>query len=85
MSVITADTDAVWVGTADGGLSRYDKTAGNWESYRFGNGPADHNIRVILVDERHVWFGTFSGGVCRYDKATKLWTTYRTADYRGTP
>lgn len=71
----------VWIGTADAGISRYDKAKSEWQSFDIDDGIAGNNIRAISIDESYVWFGTFSGGLCRYDKTSGLWTTYRTAEF----
>jgi ligand-binding sensor domain-containing protein len=92
IDVTDSSNPALWVCTADKGVSRYDFklsppgrgrgwVTGKWETFTMRDGLSDHNIRDIVVDDRYVWFGTFSGGVCRYDKQSELWTTYRTADY----
>lgn len=71
----------VWVGTADAGVSRYDRTQSEWRNFDIDDGVAGNNVRAILIDEDYVWFGTFSGGLCRYDKSSGLWTTYRPAKF----
>jgi len=81
ISTIACDSKFVWVGTAEEGLSRYNKATKKWDSFNLEAGLADNNIRSITLDGKYVWIGTFSGGVCRFDLTTELWTTYRTADF----
>lgn len=83
ISTLAVDTERgqIWVGTADAGVSRYDKTKSEWQNFDIDDGVAGNNIRTISIDENYVWIGTFSGGLCRYDKNAELWTIYRTAEF----
>jgi two-component system sensor histidine kinase ChiS len=65
----------VWIGTLDGGVSRFDGT--NWMNYTKENtkeGLASNKIYCISFDkEGNVWFGT-RRGACRFDGTN--WNTY---------
>ncbi len=78
----------LWVGTGGGGLSRFDRASGSFESYRVGDSGSRRiagdfipaNQRPILEDrEGHLWVVT-NGGLSRLDSSRR-----HVADYRADP
>ncbi len=65
-SVATMGPD-IWVGTAKGGLCRYNGESGLWETYSLGSGITDTWVTCLDVWDGRLWVGTFSGGLCSWD------------------
>lgn len=75
ISVITVDDDDVWIGTYNGGASRYSQSTGIARRFTSGTtgGELSDTIRAIEADGNWVWLGTFEG-LSVYSKATsRLW------------
>ncbi len=75
ISVITVDADDIWIGTYNGGASRYSQSTGIARRFTSGTtgGELSDTIRAIEVDANWVWLGTFEG-LSVYSKATsRLW------------
>ena len=67
----------IWVGTLNGGVSRFDGK--QWTNFTTRDGLADNYVFAIHGDrEGNIWFGTRWGGVSRFDG--KQWTTFTTED-----
>jgi ligand-binding sensor domain-containing protein len=68
--------EEVWIGTRDGGISRY--TDGEWTTYDKRTGLISSNIRDLEIDRfRRVWAATDRGVVYQTESG---WTTYNTLD-----
>lgn len=83
VSVVTVDDDDVWIGTYNGGASRYSQSTGIARRFTSGStgGALSDTIRAIEVDGNWVWIGTFEG-LSVYSKATsRLWRI----DHFGAP
>lgn len=75
VSVITVDADDVWIGTYNGGASRYSQSTGIASRFTSGTtgGELSDTIRAIEVDDNWIWLGTIEG-LSVYSKATsRLW------------
>ncbi|NER11935.1 helix-turn-helix domain-containing protein [Leptobacterium flavescens] len=74
LSIIKGKEDTLLVGTASGGLVRFNKTIEAFDliiqdPYR-RTGLNSNSIRSLYMDECEIlWLGTFSGGVNKYDPA----------------
>jgi ligand-binding sensor domain-containing protein len=72
---------ALWFGTYEGGVSRYDPKSGAWTTFTTKDGLASDIVQAIVVDrEGALWFGTSGGGVSRYDPKSGAWKTFTTKD-----
>ena len=75
VSVITVDADDVWIGTYNGGASRYSQSTGIARRFTgvSTGGELSDTIRAIAVDDDWVWIGAYEG-LSVYSKATsRLW------------
>ncbi len=75
-------SDALWIGTEQGGLNRYDATTETFTHYR--HDPADarslgaDDVRTIHEDRGGgLWVGSKGGGLSRLDRATGSFTHHR--------
>ena len=73
---------AIWVGTFEGGLNRFDPATG--QVTRFRHDPADPSslpaniVRAVLPDrDGRVWVGTQGGGLARLDPAKGTFERFR--------
>ncbi|MDW8239070.1 MAG: two-component regulator propeller domain-containing protein [Acidobacteriota bacterium] len=81
-SIYEDRSGALWVGTSDGGLNRFER---NTETFTpFKHDPTNpqslsHNaIRPIFEDSAgHLWIGTYGGGLNRFDRATETFIHYQ--------
>jgi ligand-binding sensor domain-containing protein len=76
---------SVWVGTAGGGLARYNTAdpGGPWQTYGRAEGVPDEFIHGIAVNQFGDVFVATNGGVGRFTPAsnyTGTWQTYTTND-----
>ncbi len=56
----------IWIGTDDGGVSKFDGK--EFTSYRKKNGLGDNWINCIFEDKQgNIWFGTESNGITKYN------------------
>ena len=80
------DSGTLWIGSGEGGLSRYDRTADQFTHYRNDfQDPAslsDDDVTAIYQDREGVlWIGTGGGGLNRFDRrmnALSITNTIRT-------
>ncbi len=71
VSSLTVDEDDLWVGTWNGGVSRYTVSSGQADPF-----PAPAYSRSIEIADRRVWVGT-SEGLVWYGKTTGRWGSER--------
>ena len=71
----------VWVGTWQGGLSRYNVESGKIKTYTRSDGLPSMSIQGILADEKNqiLWLSTFDG-LSRFDILTGQCNNYSIAD-----
>lgn len=70
----------LWIGTAGGGLNRFDISSEKWERFGLEEGLPDKVIYGILDDsEGNLWMST-NQGLCKFDPQTGTVKTYTTAD-----
>ncbi len=69
VSSLRVDGDDLWVGTWNGGVSRYSVSAGSSDPF-----PVPPYARSIEVADRRVWIGT-TEGLSWYGKGTARWGT----------
>ncbi len=80
-SIDKAPTGELWIGTSDGGLSRYDPRTGQFTTYLNDpsnpNSLSENSVSFVHVDSRGiVWVGTNNGGLNRLDPAAGAFTRY---------
>ena len=70
-------TGVVWVGTWQGGLSRFDVKSGKIRTYTTDDGLPSMSIQSIVADEKNqsLWLSTFEG-LSRFDIATEKFYNY---------
>jgi len=70
-----------WVGTWQGGLSRYDVNAKKIKTYTLSDGLPSMSIQAILEDEKNdaLWLSTFDG-ICRFNLKTGQCNNYTITD-----
>lgn len=69
-------TEQVWIATADGGISVYDR--GSWKIFRTEDGILSNEVRDLAVDSMdRLWVAT-KAGVAYYNDSQ--WRTYHTLD-----
>ncbi|MCU0352354.1 MAG: ATP-binding protein [Cytophagales bacterium] len=79
ITAITEDnTGNIWVGTAENGLYKYDRSAGRFKVFTTANSALSSNsIEVLHTDKSGVlWIGTYEGGLCRFDPVRESVRTY---------
>lgn len=71
----------VWVGTWQGGLSRYDVENRKIKTYTRNEGLPSMSIQGILADEENdnLWLSTFEG-LCRFNRKTGQFNNFSIAD-----
>ena len=67
VSCLRVDGDDLWVGTWNGGVSRYSVSAANSDPF-----PTPPYVRSIEVADRRIWIGT-TEGLSWYGKGTARW------------
>ncbi|HSN77935.1 MAG TPA: two-component regulator propeller domain-containing protein, partial [Anaerolineae bacterium] len=80
-SIDKAPDGALWIGTSDGGLNRYDPRTGQFTAYLHDptdpNSLSENSISSVDVDSQGVvWAGTNNRGLNRLDPATGQVTRY---------
>lgn len=81
-SLLEDSNSTLWIGTAEGGLSKRPKDSNNFINYKpdaksKGN-ISGYGIMTIYEDSRgNIWFGTWAKGLNRYNKETDDFTSYR--------
>lgn len=82
------DKKILWIGTAKGGLVRFDITANNATSFRHVADKLDtlssDDILTVHRDAAGVWVGTFGGGLNRLDPASGKVERFTTGNSRLT-
>ena len=75
---ILQDRDGmIWLGSPDGGVTRYDPSGGEF-AILDTKGKVANTVSSILQDqEGYFWFSTLGGGVSRYDPSTSRQNTPR--------
>lgn len=68
--------EQVWIATADGGVSVFEK--GTWIAYRAEDGLPSNDVRDLTVDRYDRLWAATSGGVSFFDD--RVWRTYHTLD-----
>lgn len=75
VSALTLDAGDLWVGTWNGGLSRYARSDGTYAVFREGQDSlVASTVRAVCATARHVWVGT-DQGLSQYSKALSKWRT----------
>ena len=84
MEAIYEDRAGVlWIGTAEGGLSRFDRETGDlhplqtrpWRSF---NSLSHNEVKAIYEDRQgELWIGTSIGGLNRFDREAGYFTHYQ--------
>lgn len=65
----------IWIGTESGGLNRFNKLTGKFQSFQNDKNKASsishNNVRSILEDDsKNIWVATFGGGLNIFNKLT---------------
>ncbi|MFG6425511.1 MAG: response regulator [Muribaculaceae bacterium] len=63
----------VWIGSADGGLCRYEPDTGHFTHYPLGGKNETDNVNALLADGDRLWIGTYSKGAGVLDMKTGAW------------
>ena len=73
-----ASNGNIWIGTAGGGLAKFDGT--DWVTYTTANsGLPDNNITSLAADsDGIIWIGTDGGGLAKFDGTQ--WLVYTTVN-----
>jgi hypothetical protein len=73
ISAVAVDGDDIWVGTWNGGISRYSVGDGKATVFKRGNESLTaRTVRSIEVTPERVWIGTYQG-LFQYSKFTSRW------------
>lgn len=73
----------IWFGTGYGGICKFDKASGKFETINKESGLADDVVFAISDDKQgNIWFGT-KEGASKYDPVTKTFRNYTIADGLG--
>jgi ligand-binding sensor domain-containing protein/serine phosphatase RsbU (regulator of sigma subunit) len=80
--VVETRDGALWIGTFEGGLNRYDPRTGRFTRFRHDPGNpsslAADSVRAILEDrEGNLWIGTQGGGLDRLDRSSGRFEHHR--------
>jgi ligand-binding sensor domain-containing protein/serine phosphatase RsbU (regulator of sigma subunit) len=72
----------IWVGTAGGGLNRFDPATGLFSSFMYDpfnrSSLSNNDVYSIYEDSRGLlWVGTFGGGLNLFDRQTGRFSSYR--------
>ena len=70
-----------WVGTWQGGLSKYEVEAKKIKSYTLSDGLPSMSVQAIIGDEKNdvLWMSTFDG-LCRFDRRTGKCNSFSIGD-----
>lgn len=89
LQCIYLDNDsALWIGTRDAGLWRYDILDGTFEQYsaRMGvHGPSNNRIKNIYKDRRGFFWICTENGIEEFDPRTKTFSLHRFPNREGNP
>ncbi len=75
----------LWIGTADGGLNKYNPESDNFTRYasdsKKPSGLSGNYVRCLLEDRNgFLWIGTYGGGLNRFDPRTEEFLHFRKKD-----
>lgn len=81
-------TGNIWIGTAGGGLNKYNRSSDTFQRYvsdkKDSLSISDNNVYSIFEDSRqNLWVGTFGGGLNLFNRITETFTHYRHSSYRN--
>ncbi len=63
----------IWLGTADGGLCRYNPETNAFQSFQLTSSREPENVSALCADDKGLWVGTYSMGVGKLDIASGKW------------
>lgn len=63
----------IWIGTADGGLCRYNPETGLFISVPLGINQQNENVNALCCDDSRMWVGTYASGAGYIDVTTGNW------------
>ncbi len=71
----------IWIASANGGVSVYDKSTNNFKVYKISNGQqsniCSNRIMSILIDSRKkIWIGSFDKGLDLFDPDKETFTNF---------
>lgn len=73
VSALQIDGDDLWIGTWNGGISRYSVGSGGYTLFNIGSESLTaRTVRTIEVTPARVWIGTYQG-LFQYTKSTSRW------------
>lgn len=64
----------VWIGTADGGLCRFNPRTGAFTNIPLGHDKQNYNVNALCSDGNRLWVGTYSRGGGWLDINSGKWT-----------
>ncbi len=67
------NTGNLWIGSADGGLCRYNPISGRFYNYAIDGHLENVNVNALLADGDKIWVGTYSKGAGIIDASTGSW------------
>lgn len=70
----------IWLGTADGGLCRFNPDTGTFRSFPLYSSQELENVNALCPDGGRIWVGTYSKGAGLLDMETGHWTPMRVED-----
>ena len=79
----------IWVGTAGGGLNKFDPVTEKFQYYGHhindSMSPEYKRVQVVLEDSDHfIWVGTDGGGLSKLDPVTREYTDFLSSDDKRT-
>jgi formylglycine-generating enzyme required for sulfatase activity len=63
---LAVTADAVWVGNSGGGLARFDRAAGTWETVQPALPHMPAVSGIVVTADGTAWVGTAGGGILRF-------------------
>ena len=83
ITALEETSGAIWMGTAENGLSKYDLTDQTFTHYNEGSENSNlssNSIETIYTDSKgRLWIGTYGGGLCRYNENSDDFSCYSNA------
>jgi ligand-binding sensor domain-containing protein/serine phosphatase RsbU (regulator of sigma subunit) len=75
----------LWIGTYNGGLTKYDPELRRFYHYKKKNKDAqslcdDRVISLYEDNSSNIWIGTHGGGMCKFDRQTDTFTSFNTSN-----
>jgi len=84
ITALEETNEAIWIGTAEEGLSKYNLAEDTFTHYTEGsedNNLSSNSIEKIYTDSKgRLWIGTYGGGLCRYNENSDDFSCY--SNYR---